>query len=104
MVNESKKWGKALVEYRHLFFKEFKHLVIVINLGFIGCKFKWTNGQEDLALIKARLDCAITNEEWQQRNPKALITHLLQFKLDHSPILISTCDTTEHILISPLGF
>lgn len=64
--------------------------VELIDLGFIGDKFTWSNKEEGSSRIIARLDRACSNVIWSDQFPQARLYHLLPCGSDHAPILLNT--------------
>ena len=62
----------------------------LIDLGFIGHKFTWTNRRPGSAHTKQRLDRATANRGWTERFPASSISHLFSHASDHIPILLTT--------------
>lgn len=60
----------------------------LINLGFHGHPFTWSNGRVGDANIQARLDRGYVNDTWRLRFPEATITHLPAIQSNHSPLLL----------------
>jgi exonuclease III len=71
----------------------------LIDLGFSGPKYTWTNSQDVSSLIMQRLDRALANPEWRFLFPEANVTHLPRTHSDHCPILL----TLHHNPISSLS-
>lgn len=65
----------------------------LIDVGYVGSKFNWTRGTQDISFKGARLDRALCNFEWNCLFPHVTVTHLPKVKSDHSPILIN-CDNS----------
>jgi hypothetical protein len=61
----------------------------LIDLGFSGPKYTWTNSQDVSSLIMQRLDRALANPEWRFLFPEANVTHLPRTHLDHCSILLT---------------
>lgn len=62
----------------------------VIDLGFSGNPFTWTNGREGSGLIMGRLDRGLGNGDWRQLFPRAIVRHLVRYASGHTPILLDT--------------
>jgi hypothetical protein len=60
----------------------------LVNLGFKGNPFTWTNNQEDTDHIKERLDRFCANPSWITSFPRFTNYHLLSYSSDHNPILL----------------
>lgn len=70
--------------------KDWIHRRAIIDMGFIGSKFTWTNNR-----IKERLDRAFCNDDWRVLFPEAFVQHLPRFKSDHYPIIIQLFSNTS---------
>ncbi|KAL2936222.1 Exodeoxyribonuclease III [Bienertia sinuspersici] len=78
-------------------FTNFQDNAGMIDLGFQGNPFTWTNGREGAAVIRERLDRAITNTKWLEAFPKTKVMHLTRTYSDHCPILVNlVCDSPSH--------
>lgn len=60
----------------------------LLDLGFEGHPFTWSNGREGRANIQARLDRAVSNQHLQSKFSPIKITHLPRFISDHVVLLI----------------
>ena len=73
----------------------------LIDLGFDGNPFTWTNKRAGLANIQERLDRGMVNAAWKILFPRAKLTHLTAFNSDHRPILL---DSNPLFLYRPKPF
>ena len=62
----------------------------LIDLGFSGNPYTWTNKCLNFANIKERLDRAFSNTEWRSTFPKASVYHFPTTTSDHNPIILNT--------------
>ncbi|XLR24789.1 hypothetical protein S83_052689 [Arachis hypogaea] len=60
----------------------------LLDLGFVGHSFTWTNGKGGESNIQERLDRAMATMTWKESYPKTVVQHLNRYKSDHSPILV----------------
>lgn len=61
----------------------------LLDLGYQGPSFTWTNGRKGNAHIRERLDRAWCNLAWQHSFGYAWVRHLPRAHLDHHPLLLS---------------
>uniref|UniRef100_A0A2N9GX50 CCHC-type domain-containing protein n=1 Tax=Fagus sylvatica TaxID=28930 RepID=A0A2N9GX50_FAGSY len=76
----------------------------MIDLGFSGPKYTWTNGQPVSSLIMQRLDRAWANSEWRTFFPEAFVSHLTHTHSDHWPILLSLSPENNCNIPRPFRF
>ncbi|KAK4706446.1 hypothetical protein R3W88_033995 [Solanum pinnatisectum] len=60
----------------------------LIDLGFSGQKFTWTNKRGIHHRIWKRLYRALANDAWLEKMPQTTITHLPSVGSDHCPLLM----------------
>lgn len=58
----------------------------LLDMGFVGPKFTWTNGGQGGANIRERIDRAWCNLQWSQQFEGFAIRHLLRASSDHHPL------------------
>ena len=61
----------------------------MIDLGFSGPKFTWSNKRGIDDLIQCRLDRCWANPEWKAHFAEANVTHLARANFDHCPLLLN---------------
>jgi hypothetical protein len=71
-------------------FIDFVNYNALVDLGFVGNKFTWSNCRTGRDNIRERLDRGLANHNWVHLFPNALVNHLTATQSDHCPILIST--------------
>lgn len=60
----------------------------LIDMGYVGAPFTWSNMRSGVANIQERLDRALCNQAWQTLFPETVVTHLPRVKSDHCPLLL----------------
>ncbi|KAK3030664.1 hypothetical protein RJ639_035868 [Escallonia herrerae] len=67
----------------------------LVDLGFSGNPFTWTNKQPLQANIRERLDRGLGNPQWCILFPNATIKHLSAILSDHNPISFNTAGSNQ---------
>ncbi|GAV70297.1 hypothetical protein CFOL_v3_13795 [Cephalotus follicularis] len=62
----------------------------MVDLGFVGPKFSWSNLQSLSRLIMERLDRALANTNWKVLFPNNMVSNLSRMSSNHCPILMDT--------------
>lgn len=62
----------------------------MVDLGFSGPKFTWSNKRSGATLILECLDRGIANGDWRILFPRATISHGTRIASDHSHLLLDT--------------
>ena len=62
----------------------------LMDLGFVGYEFTWSNRSYDGNLVKERIDRTLTSVDWCANYPKARLLHLEDNGSDHCPILLKS--------------
>lgn len=90
IVNWTKKWGGSVRKRPQM--QEFQQTLEecnLVDLGFRGPKYNWSNCLEGRAVIKERLDRGVTNMEWRTWFPTALVSVEATMSSDHAPLVLS---------------
>ncbi|CAN1267942.1 hypothetical protein LINPERPRIM_LOCUS12971, partial [Linum perenne] len=66
----------------------FSNNMQLLDIGFSGPEFTWSNRQSLASPIDERLDQFFINESWLDTFPESAIEHLHSFCSDHSPIVL----------------
>lgn len=61
----------------------------LIDLGFKGSRYTWTNNHKCGSTILERLDRCLANFDWNVLFPNSLVTHLPRTHSDHCPLLLN---------------
>jgi hypothetical protein len=93
IVEHSEKWGGS--RRRDGQMEQFRSVLEdcgLSDLGFLGPKFTWTNGQFGDNFIKERLDRAVANRAWCALFPNREIRVLAARTSDHNPVMVRSLD------------
>ena len=91
MSEEEKLGGLPINRTRMTTFRNCLDNCRLIDLGFHGPRFTWTNKSPVWqATIRERLDRGVANTDWALFFPSAAIHHLPRVKSDHCPIMLTT--------------
>lgn len=87
--NSEKRGGIPTLAMRMQAFREVILAYDLIDLGFSGPRFTWTNMRKGLANVQERLDKALCNHGWLHMFASARVSHLTRTCFDHCPMLVS---------------
>ena len=90
LLGEDKYGGRVVNTARALRFQECLNNCGMIDLGFLGPQYTWSNHHPLSHLIQERIDRAYANADWNVLYPDASVKHLKRAHSDHNPILIIT--------------
>lgn len=90
LSNSEKRGGRPISQHRANLFRDCLNYCDMLDLGFTGPKFTWTNVREIGGLIQERLDRACGNQSWVIKYPAATVLHLPRTGSDHCPVLLTT--------------
>jgi hypothetical protein len=82
--------GSASLNSNHRSFCDLLLTANLIDLGYKGPAFTWTNSRYTSDPIFERLDRAIVITSWQENFSMACVNHLPMIYRDHAPILLRT--------------
>ena len=88
LSGEDKFGGNRVNLNRALQFKECLDDCNMVDLGFAGPKYTWTNHRPISALILERIDRCFANPSWRVLFPEVAVSHLPRTFSDHCPVLI----------------
>lgn len=87
MWSIEKKGGRERSYQAMLGFREAILRCELLDIGYIGHDFTWSNGRSGSDNIQARLDRVLVNSTWNQLFPSLRVKHLGRYKSDHAPLL-----------------
>jgi exonuclease III len=82
--------GRPFDSYYSNPFTDFMDGYRMINLGFCGNPYTWSNHRQGSSLIKERLDRGIANCNWINYFPSYSVLHFPAHTSDHSPLLLKS--------------
>lgn len=104
LVDEDKFGGRGVSINQSLLFKECLDRCRMVDLGFLGPRYTWTNKRDSNNLILERIDRFFMNPKWCMLHPEAKITHLPRCHSDHCPVLLETNPGRTVSFIKPFRF
>ncbi|KAJ4776940.1 hypothetical protein LUZ62_061197 [Rhynchospora pubera] len=82
--------GSAKDKRKHKRFRSMINRTQLVDLGYHGCAYTWSNHRPCATLIQQRLDRAMASTTWVTLYPEAKVYHLPKANSDHVPILLCT--------------
>ena len=104
LSKEEKYGGNPVCQRRVRAIKECMDVCHMMDLGFPGPKFTWTNKREVGDLIQCRLDRCWANSEWKRLFEEANVTHLVRVNFDHYPLLLKLSPNLGNVSDRPFRF
>nr|POE89570.1 hypothetical protein CFP56_02290 [Quercus suber] len=105
VLNDSEKKGRNRVNMtRASAYNNCMSFCNMVDLGFFGPIFTWTNRRDLNGLIQTRIDRCWANPSWTLAYPEANVTHLPRISSDHCPLLLSLSRTTLSRADKPFRF
>ena len=88
LIGEDKFWGRAVSVNRSPLFKECLDKCSMIDIGFFGPQFTWTNKRDLHGPIQERIDGFFVNPSWCLLYLEAKVVYLTRCHSDHCPVLL----------------
>ncbi|XP_071940051.1 uncharacterized protein [Coffea arabica] len=92
ILSNDEKWGGVAREERS--FRDFKDFLAhnhLIDIGFEGHPWTWSNHWDNDGEVRQRLDRCLGSIEWYQTFDKASCQHIDTYASDHSILCLNTC-------------
>lgn len=91
ILSEQEKFGgRTRLNSSASLFRQFLFDTGLVDLGFRGPAYTWTNCQHTSTVIFQRLDRILVSSSWSQAFPHAHVNHLPRIHSDHAPLLLRT--------------
>lgn len=104
LLKDDKFGGQVVNVDRALLFKDCLDKCNMIDIGFSGPRFTWTNKRDVQALIQERIDRFFVNLSWCLMYPEARVTYLTRCHSDHCPVLMEMLPRMSNISKRPFKF
>ena len=104
LLSDDKFGGRSVSVNRSLLFKECLDRCNMMDIGFAGPHFTWTNRREVQSLIQKRIDRYFANPSWCVIYLDARVTHLTRCHSDHCPVLLEMQPRAQYGKIRPFRF
>ena len=102
--SDDKLGGRCVNLNRALEFKACLDSCNLLDLGFLGPKFTWSNPRQISDLILEHIDRCFANPAWRLMFPEAFVTHLPWVFFDHCPVLLELSQSSHGPQNKPFRF
>jgi hypothetical protein len=91
VLDQTEKFGgRPVVSSSNCPFRNFIDIFGMVDLGFTGNQYTWSNNRQGNCIIKERLDRGLASSSWVHLFPEYSLLHIPAFSSDHHPILLNT--------------
>ncbi|XP_023883670.1 uncharacterized protein LOC111995958 [Quercus suber] len=104
LLNEDKFGGRPVNLSRSLLFKDCLDNCNMVDMGFSGPRYTWTNKREINNLIQERIDRIFMNPSWCLLFLGAKVSHLTRCHSDHYSVLLEIVPKQTTFLKRPFRF
>ena len=104
LIDKDKFEGRGVSINRSLAFKDCLDRCSMVDMGFFGPRYTWTNKREISNLILERINRFFMNPNWCVLYLNARVTHLPRCHFDHCPVLMEALPINLVKLTSPFRF
>ncbi|GKV18359.1 hypothetical protein SLEP1_g28755 [Rubroshorea leprosula] len=90
VLSQSEKFGGGPINQKRVqAYSSCMNSCNMMDMGFVGGRFTWTNMQSNGNIIRECLDRFWCNPEWKICFPEATVYHLPRVHSDHNPVLLN---------------
>lgn len=82
--------GRPLSQVKLNSFNSFLNTCGLVDLGYVGPPFTWTNGRSNGQIVRTRIDCTHATSDWITLFHDSKVFHLPRPRSYHCPILLKT--------------
>ena len=104
LCSEDKFGGRTVNLRRSQIFGNCLNNCGMLDLGFHGPRFTWSNLRDVVSLIQERIDRCFANVAWRNVYPEASVHHLTRINSDHWPVLLCLDTPPRLPLVRPFIF
>ena len=104
LSGEDKFGGRNINLNRALDFKGCLDASNILDLGFSGLKYTWSNQRQISNLILEMIDKCFANPTWRLLYPEAFVTHLHRVFSYHYPVSMELCNSLAEVRNKPFRF
>ena len=104
LSGEDKFGGRNINLNRALDFKGCLDASNILDLGFFGLKYTWSNQRQISNLILEMIDKCFANPTWRLLYPEASVMHLHKVFSYHYPVLMELCNSLAEVRNKPFRF
>jgi hypothetical protein len=102
LSNDEQIGGRIREENQMALFRDCLDDCGLMDLGYIGPKFTWSNKQGNNRNIKVRLDRAVANSDFMQIYDSCTVENIITSSSDHYAILVNVASASHHIADHPI--
>lgn len=103
LFEDEKLGGNTICQRRVRAIQECMDACQMLDLGFLGPKFTWSNKRGIDYLMQCRLDRFWANPKWKAHFAEANVTHLARANSDHCPLLLNLNQSLGERLLDPFA-
>ena len=103
LAQSEKQGGRPVTSSSQCHLRSFINHFGMIDLGFAGNPFTWSNNRKGLENIKERLDRGLASPSWVHLHPEFFFIYLPTQNSDHNPISLNTNSSPDLLGLRNFG-